>query len=383
MDMNGIPVWGEAPRQPEVVLPLRADVVVVGGGITGVSLAYWLGRRGAEVLLLERSRLAAGASGRNAGFVLAGVAANYAEAVERYGRSTAAEIWAFTLENHDRLGEALAGAADHKRVGSWSSAATPDEAEALQHSVQLLSEDRLPGAWRPKGGKFGGLLNLVDGEIHPVEAVTKIASLASATIADGVEVTAIEPGGSGVRLHTSRGEVAAGAVVLATNGYARQLYPEIPIDAVRGQMLATEPGADPVAGRPVYTDHGYVYWRQLADRRVLVGGFRNRALADEVGYDDIPTDAIQEHLDRQLAEIHVATPVTNRWAGIMGFTPDRLPLVGAVPGAPGVHICGGYSGQGMGFAFNGARVLAGSILGSEPLPSWLDPGRPGATGSHA
>jgi len=147
---------------------------------------------------------------------------------------------------------------------------------------------------------------------------------------------------------------------------------------VRGQMLATEPDADPVAGRPVYTDSGYVYWRQLADRRVLVGGFRNRALAEEVGFDDTPTEKIQALLDKQLADIRVTAAVTNRWAGIMGFTPDRLPLVGALPGQPGVHVCAGYSGHGMGFAFNSARVLAGSILGSEPLPGWLDPARPGA-----
>jgi glycine/D-amino acid oxidase-like deaminating enzyme len=375
--VTGIPVWRKAPRQPETPLPLRADIVVVGGGITGVSLAHWLGRGGADVLLLERSRLAAGASGRNAGFVLAGVASNYAEAVEKYGRSMAAEIWSFTLENHDRLGEALAGRAGHKRAGSWTLAASTEEAVALQKSAALLSEDRLPGAWRPNGGKLGGLLNAVDGELQPVEAVVAIAAMANAAILDGVEVTGVEPGASGVRVHTSAGELGAGAVVLATNAYSRQLYPEIPIDAVRGQMLATEAGADPVAGRPVYTDSGYVYWRQLPDRRVLVGGFRHRALADEVGYDETPTEAVQAHLEAQLADLDVTTAVSHRWAGIMGFTPDTLPLVGPVPGAPGVFICAGYSGHGMGFAFNCARLLAGSMLSAESVPGWLSPARPG------
>src|ERR1700738_3954845 len=82
----GEPFWGRAAPRPEAGLPLRADVVVVGAGITGVSLAYWLVRGGVDVLVLERSRLAAGASGRNAGFLLAGVAASYAEAVASYGR---------------------------------------------------------------------------------------------------------------------------------------------------------------------------------------------------------------------------------------------------------------------------------------------------------
>ena len=201
--------------------------------------------------------------------------------------------------------------------------------------------------------------------------------MATSAIADGVEVTGIEPGASGVRVDTTAGELGAGAVVLATNAYTRQLYPEIPIDAVRGQMLATEPGADPVAGRPVYTDSGFVYWRQLPDRRVLVGGFRHRALADEVGFDETPTQAVQAHLQAQLADLDVTTAVSHRWAGIMGFTPDNLPLVGPVPGAPGVFICAGYSGHGMGFAFNCARLLAGSMLSSDMVPGWLSPVRPG------
>ena len=374
----GEAVWGRAASRPETPLPLRADVVVVGAGITGVSLGYWLSRGGANVLVLERSRLAAGASGRNAGFLLAGVAASYVEAVASYGRSLAAEVWAFTLENHDRLAELLGGRAGHRRGGSWTLAASPEEAEILEHSAQLLAEDRLPGQWLPGtrlvGGTLGGMLNPADGEIHPVEAVEALAQESQVTIADGIDVVGVEPASSGVRVHTSRGELAAGAVVLATNGYSRQLLAELPIDAVRAQMLATE-STTPVADRPVYTDGGYVYWRQLVDDRVILGGFRHRAMAEEVGYDEHPTATIQGHLDRHLQALGVAAPVTHRWAGVMGFTPDALPLVGAVPGSAGLYICAGYSGHGMGFAFNCARVLADSMLGGAPPPAWLDPAR--------
>lgn len=372
------PVWGRAAPRPQARLPLRADVVVVGAGITGVSLAYWLARGGADVLVLERSRLAAGASGRNAGFLLAGVAASYVEAVESYGRGLAAEVWAFTLENHDRLAELLGGRAGHRRGGCWTLAASPEEAEILQRSVQLLTEDGLPGEWWPgtraAGGSLGGMLNPADGEIHPVETVEALALESQVNIAEGIDVVAVEPAASGVLVHTGRGEVAAGAVVLATNGYTRQLLEALPIDPVRAQMLATE-RAGPLTDRPVYTDGGYIYWRQLVDHSVLLGGFRHRAMAEEVGYEEQPTATIQGHLDHQLQAMGVAAPVTHRWAGVMGFTPDALPLVGAVPGSPGVHICAGYSGHGMGFAFNCARVLAASLLGGASPPAWLDPAR--------
>jgi glycine/D-amino acid oxidase-like deaminating enzyme len=374
----GEPVWGRAAPRPEVGLPLRADVVVVGAGITGLSLAYWLGRGGADVLVLERSRLAAGASGRNAGFLLAGVAASYADAVASYGRVLAAEVWAFTLENHDRLAEVLAGRAGHRRGGCWTLAATPEEAALLERSAELLADDKLPGEWVPApriaGGGLGGMLNPVDGELDPVEAVDVLALESRASIVEGIDVVALEPAAPGVRVHTSRGELGAGAVVLATNGYTRQLLPALPIDPVRAQMLATAAAA-PVADRPVYTDGGYVYWRQLRDQGVILGGFRHRAMADEVGYEELPTTTIQAHLDEHLQALGIASPVTHRWAGVMGFTPDALPLVGALPGSAGLYICAGYSGHGMGFAFNCARVLAESMLGGTRPPAWLDPAR--------
>src|SRR5438309_1788947 len=94
-----------------------------------------------DARLLEADRLAAGASGRSAGFLLAGIAANYEAAIETYGRSLAAEIWAFTSESRERLLEALGGAAETRRRGSWTVAADEQEADQLRASEQLLRED--------------------------------------------------------------------------------------------------------------------------------------------------------------------------------------------------------------------------------------------------
>ena len=75
-------------------------MLVIGGGITGVSLLHHLGKQGIDAVLVERNHLASGASGRNAGFLLAGVADCYAEAVRIFGRSRARDIWHMTMENH-------------------------------------------------------------------------------------------------------------------------------------------------------------------------------------------------------------------------------------------------------------------------------------------
>src|SRR6185437_5345883 len=143
-----MPYWPQLPKIHPSGLPSRADVLVIGGGITGVSLMHHLARRGISAVLVERDHLAAGASGRNAGFLLAGVAESYAAAVRTYGRSRAREVWAITVENHDRQIEA-AGDADvgHVRSGSAILASDPEEARELEESAQLLAEDGFDARW--------------------------------------------------------------------------------------------------------------------------------------------------------------------------------------------------------------------------------------------
>src|ERR1700694_3719814 len=91
------PFWPRPPERYPGRLPERADVLVIGGGITGVSLLHHLGKRGIDAVLVERHHLASGASGRNAGFLLAGVADSYAEAVRIFGRGRAGYIWEMTI----------------------------------------------------------------------------------------------------------------------------------------------------------------------------------------------------------------------------------------------------------------------------------------------
>ena len=92
-----------------------------------------------------------------------------------------------------------------------------------------------------------------------------------------------------------------------------------------------------------------------------------------MGYDATPTALLQGFLDAHVRELGATVGVTHRWAGIMGFTEDGLPIVGAVAGRPNLYVCGGYSGNGMSYAFQCARRLAAHLVGSEtaPLVPWM------------
>jgi gamma-glutamylputrescine oxidase len=357
------PVWHDRPP-----LPKRCGTLVIGGGITGAALLHWLQ---GDALLLERSqRLADGASGRNAGFLMAGIASNHAEAVERYGRTRAAEIYGFTVETHRLLAEALSGRAQYLRRGSWRISASEQEALELEQSEALLREDGFKVRY-----ESGRLLTPGDGEHHPAQTVAAIAAPFMDSIRLETAVDRLEGSSTGVRVFADGSECLAETVVLATNAYTAQLLPELPVRPVRGQMLASAPVDRLIVDRPCSADRGFQYWRQRADGSVLVGGYRNLALDQEVGFDERPTELLQQHLERHLRGLGVREPVTHRWAGTMGFTPDELPLAGAVPGLPGIYVCGGYNGHGWAFAFQLARQLAKHLRGGRPLPDWAAPDR--------
>ncbi len=333
-------------------------MLVIGGGIAGVSLLHHLDKRGVDAILVERAHLASGASGRNAGLLLAGVADCYAEAVRIHGRHKARDVWEITNENHDRVIEAAQGQhVGHRRLGSITLAASDAEGRQLEESHELLHEDGFESHWDGEG-----LLNPKDGEVDPAALVAALARRArEGAIREGVNVTAIEAGAGGVTVRARNDECSAGAVILATNAYTPLLLSHVKIQPVRAQMLATAPVPTTVCDRPTYSHFGYRYWRQMPGGKVLVGGWRDTSMETELGFDAEPTSGIQAHLDGKVAEMAGGAEVTHRWAGTMGFTESGLPLAGPLDGMPNVYICAGFNGHGMGFAFMTAERVVESL----------------------
>ncbi|TMC51630.1 MAG: FAD-binding oxidoreductase [Chloroflexi bacterium] len=352
------PFWAPPPENYAGRLPAKADVVVIGGGIAGTSLLWHLARRRIGAVLLERHHVAWGASGRNAGFLLAGVASSYAEAIATYGREKAREVWEVTNENQDRMIEAARGQdVGHRRLGTAILPASEQERALLVESEQLLLEDGFSARW--DGTR---LINPRDGEIDPSAMVAALARQAGAgAIREGVDVTSLVAHRRGVTITAGEDVCEAGVVILATNAYTPQLVPAVKIQPTRAQMVATAPESKSITDMPVYSNFGYRYWRQLRSGEVLVGGWRDTSLETEKTLEDRPTAEIQEQLDRAVSELGVKSEVTHRWAGTMGFTESGLPLAGQVDGMPNVYICAGFTGHGMGFAFMTAKQVSESI----------------------
>ncbi len=362
---------GEHPVHPPLDQDTTADVAIVGGGIAGVSAAYFLAKAGAKVVLLESRGIAEGASGRNAGFILAGVAENYAAASRRYGEERAWRIWKLTKHTQE-LVRALVGEhgidCDLAWNGSLQIAGDDEEWSEIQESARLLSARGIPATLdaTSRAARYDG-----DGEFHPVRFVRGLARAAvraGARLHESTSVCSVERGAVETKTHRAR----AGATILCTNAYTAHLA-TTRIRAVRGQILATAP-ASRVFERPTYAHRGYRYWRQTSDGRVIVGGWRNEAADDEIGEAEETTPFIQSRLDAFLHEHGVSAPVTHRWAGTMGFSHDALPYVGEIDER--LFVCGGFTGHGMAFGPASAEIAAALVLGgSHPDADLFDPVR--------
>lgn len=382
-------VWQAEAPPAAGDLPIEADVVVVGAGIAGAATAWALSREAPEqrVVVLDAAGPAEGASGRNAGFLLLGTHADYASAVEAYGREAARSLWHLTRDNLD-LACRLAGTSDVGLTlpGSLLAAGSVEEAERLRRSHALLTEDGVDAEWfgaedaeRRFGASYadGALWVRDGGAVDPVRLVRAALDASGAMVVAGPRVESVETDGDGVQLRLAGGAtVRASRVAVCVNAWLPTLLPSLSsvVRPVRAQMLATAPV--PTALRiPVYSHDGYFYARQRADGRILVGGARHLHREAEIGYEDAVTDALQADLEAYLAQ-HIPAAaraaVEQRWSGAMGFSPDALPIVGTVPGVPAATFVGGFTGHGMGFGLRVGVLAARHLLGRpDPAMPWL------------
>ena len=390
------PLWWAEPTHAFTPLEedLNADVLIVGGGVTGITLAYTLAEQGVLVGLLEAGELAGAASGRNAGFLLAAPAEPYAERIALWGREGARAVLHVGRRTHQRvrqLVQTLGIDCDYQQTGSLRLTRTPEETEDLRASLPELRHDGFPMREIPVSdavpahavSAFDAAFEVPeDGQFHPVRF---LHALAEEAIRRGARLHVRTPVQS-ARWQGGLWEVQAGGhvarartLVLATNAFTPRLLPHLSALIVprRGQMLATAPLGHTITTRPVYAHWGYHYWRQTPQGRLVIGGWRELDFEGESGYESVITDKIQHAIEEGLRTlVPEPVPIEHRWAGIMGFARDGRPLVGWLDASHHLAICAGFTGHGMGLATACTQDLA-ELLSWKRAPgiSSFDPQR--------
>ena len=197
------------------------------------------------------------------------------------------------------------------------------------------------------------------------------------------KVERLEAEAEGMLIHTIHGTVRAGKVIVALNAWTGELVPAIDklITPVRGQVLAYGPHA-PVFTTSMSADFTDTeeYWQQTVDGTIVLGGCRAIAPGRDIGvWEDQPTIEVQTALEQVFPQLFPSLTnlqVEQRWAGVMAFTPDYLPIVDQLKDMPRAWVACGFSGHGMAFGMRLGQLLAKAVTNGtvpeELMPFRLD-----------
>lgn len=351
------PVWDDRDWRPlpKLTGTQRADVCVIGLGASGLAAMEELTEFGVSAVGLDAGPVGSGASGRNGGLILTGLADFFNDTVVRFGEAAATALHRLTAREIERQAEEMPAIVG--RTGVLRLAA--DEAEKADCAKHLAALRYCGLSAEPYAGPEGeGLLLPEDGVVQPLHRVRAVAQRLrqrEARLYEDSPVRKIVPGS----VVTDKGVVQCDTVIVAVDGRLETVFPELAgrVRTARLQMLATAPAPEVDFPRPVIYRGGFDYWLQLPDRRIALGGFRDQALAAEWTEEDFPSEPIQSRLDRFLRDhLKVRAPVTHRWAALAGYTPDGLPLLEEV--RPRTWVTGGYNGTGNILGVLGGRAAA-------------------------
>jgi glycine/D-amino acid oxidase-like deaminating enzyme len=384
-DFKASPYWWEAISMgddPPAELPVRADVVIVGGGLTGLNCAIELGRGGAKPVVLDAEPLGFGASTRNGGGVSGGNNVGKGLSGAKGRQSPEAEqeaLRAILGDGAEALSfiEALIARegiqCHYERTGRFVGAWTPKHYDGMAGKMELLNRHAEADAHMlPRERQreeiasdyyFGGMVVNRTGKLHPGlyhRGLRDAARRHGATLLGSTRAGHLTRTAEGWEVETPRGNIRAREVVIATNGYTGGLTPDLRrrLIPVASHIIATEPLDAALArslipkGRTLADSRRILcYWRMSPDgTRVLFGG---RARFTQVSPEVSAPILHRMMLLRwpQLAGVRV----THAWTGNVAFAFDGLPHMGVTE--KGLHYAMACNGSGVGMlSFLGAEV---------------------------
>ncbi len=352
-----------------------AEIIIIGGGIIGTSIAYCLAKKKAKgVVLLEKGMLGEGSTAKCAG----GIRAQFSTEINIRFSLESFKTW-------NRFEEITGIDLGFKRVGYLFLATTEDEwavfranADLQRHfdiPVELLSPQEIQYRWPylKVDDLQGGTFCSWEGYAGPYEALSGFARGAKqggAKIYEGVEVNKILRNGERITgVQTSQGDIAAPVVINAAGPHAGEVGKmagvEVPVQPYRRQLFFTAPFpwiSDPI---PLVIDfhRGWYFRREGAG--LLISGPKDNFPSFNLSVD---YDAMVEVAENSIyrVPIMVKAEINRGWAGSYEISPDNHAILGEVPGVKGLFLANGFSGHGFQHSPAVGQVMAELILGEEP-----------------
>jgi gamma-glutamylputrescine oxidase len=373
---------------------LRCDVAVVGGGLAGLSAALELAEAGRQVVLLEARQIGWGASGRNGGQAIHGLACDQSVIEEQLGLGAARQVWDMTIEAIDLIRRRIA---TYQIDCDWQGgylglAVNARKARALQDWADRTEQVYGYPLQRVKPADVqhhiastrfhSGLYDPQGGHLHPLKytlGLARAAQAAGVTIFEESAVTALERGPQRSLLRTASGTVSAEQVLLAGNVYLgnnSHLAPALAarIMPVGTYIVCTEPLGEArctalIPSRAAVCDSNFVldYFRPTADHRLLYGGRVSYSTATPR---HLP-ESMKARMTRTFPQLADAA-IDFAWGGFVDITmnraPDfgRLPCKGSGPAAPAaapVYYLQGFSGHGLALTGLAGKLVAEAMTG--------------------
>ena len=381
-------LW-EATAPPPPVLPslqgsVQANVLVIGGGFTGLSAALHAAEAGRRVVVLEASELGRGASGRNNGQVIPTLTRpDPADLIDRFGWESGERLVGLIRDSASTLFDLV------RRLGIDCAAEQTGWVQPVHSPGRIKIAERRATQWGKFGADvelldraavsailgtdayFGGWMNRTGGHINPLALVRGLAAkvvAAGAAVYVNSPALSVQRRGDSWVARTPQGMVTAGSLVLGTNGYTASIFPEIRTEVVPvlSWQMATAPLGDNVRktvlpGRQAMSDtHGDLrFMRYTADNRLVTGG----ALLNPVNGAERLKRIVGARLAGMFPALNGVT-FDYVWNGRIAMTTDYFPRVHRL--GPNGFAWAGCNGRGVALSVSLGRELARAAIGQDP-----------------
>ena len=367
---------------------IEADVCVVGGGFAGLSAAIELADRGYSVVVLEAKQIGWGASGRNGGQIIAGLACEQSVIEKTLDFAAAKKVWDMTIEALDLVRERVkrfdidcdltdgflgvsVNASKGAKLRTWFDTM----AKRYQYDTDATwIEPKDIGAWIASPRYFNGYFDKRSGHLHPLNyclGLAKGASSLGVRIYQNSPAIAMQQGlnANTTHLQTDAGSVRAKFVVLAGNMYLPEVSPKLApslasrIMPVGTYIIGSEPiepalKAQLIPSNAAVCDTNFVldYFRFSADNRMIYGG--------RVSYSALTPPNLTANMQARMAQTFPqlkAAKVDFTWGGFVDITMSRAPDFGKI--APNIYYLQGFSGHGVALTGLAGKLVAEAIAG--------------------